>query len=554
MKHLNKLSQIAQIENIIHDAGWLDKSPNGILPITKLDLPPDENITAAEWNGIVTKEKESVIQERSKHIPTDQNGIPLASYNYNEVVIADASYINKRFHAESEEKQIHIDNTALEFNLNAEQERAFRIIANHATLNETNQLKMYMGGMGGTGKSQVIKSLISFFEKINETHRILILAPTGSAAAQLKGSTYHYVLCIVSDGHRRSQNEQTLLAQVRARLQSVDYIFIDEISMIACHELYKISAQLAKAKNCTSKPFGGINMIFAGDFAQLRPVMGQALYSESVETILSKSQTQRGQESAIGKALWHQVNTVVILKQNMRQKTQTPEDAKLRLALENMRYAACTPADIEYLETRIAGKGLNCPNLADKNLRNVSIITARNIQKDHINYLGALKFATDTGQTLTEFYSIDKWGEEADIAMQNSKKQHNKRKKVLSPSIGPNIQEMLWNLRHSDTDHIAGKLSLCIGMPVMIRNNDATELCITKGQEGYVVGWKSSDGPYQTKILDILFVKLDKPAKSIKLYGLPENVVPLTRMSKSIKCITPSGTCDYQPLHGKHEF
>jgi hypothetical protein len=36
-------------------------------------------------------------------------------------------------------------------------------------------------------------------------------------------------------------------------------------------------------------------------------------------------------------------------------------------------------------------------------------------------------------------------------------------------------------------------------MPVMIRNNDATELCITKGQEGYVVGWQSSDGPYQSK-------------------------------------------------------
>ena len=31
-------------------------------------------------------------------------------------------------------------------------------------------------------------------------------------------------------------------------------------------------------------------------------------------------------------------------------------------------------------------------------------------------------------------------------------------------------------------------------MPVMIRNNDATELCITKGQEGFVVGWQSEKG------------------------------------------------------------
>jgi hypothetical protein len=27
----------------------------------------------------------------------------------------------------------------------------------------------------------------------------------------------------------------------------VDYIFLDEVSMVACHEMYKISAQLAKS-------------------------------------------------------------------------------------------------------------------------------------------------------------------------------------------------------------------------------------------------------------------------------------------------------------------
>jgi len=34
---------------------------------------------------------------------------------------------------------------------------------------------------------------------------------------------------------------------------------------------------------------------------------------------------------------------------------------------------------------------------------------------------------------------------------------------------------------------IAGKLSLCIGMPVIIRNNDATELCITKGRKAMLL-------------------------------------------------------------------
>ena len=93
--------------------------------------------------------------------------------------------------------------------------------------------------------------------------------------------------------------------------------------------------------------------------------------------------------------------------------------------------------------------------------------------------------------------------------------------------MSPKTQEMLWNLSHSETDHIPGRLSLCIGMPVIIRNNDATELCITKGQEGFVAGWQSAKGPSEQNVIDTLFVRLDKPAKTIKLDGLPENVVPL---------------------------
>ena len=69
-------------------------------------------------------------------------------------------------------------------------------------------------------------------------------------------------------------------------------------------------------------------------------------------------------------------------------------------------------------------------------------------------------------------------------------------------------------------------------MPVMIRNNNATELCITKGQEGHVVGWQASKGLHGQHVLDTLFIKLDQPAKTVEIDGLPENVVPITRGSK----------------------
>ena len=61
---------------------------------------------------------------------------------------------------------------------------------------------------------------------------------------------------------------------------------------------------------------------------------------------------------------------------------------------------------------------------------------------------------------------------------------------------------------------------LCIGIPVMIRNNDATELGITKGQEAFVAGWKDKKGPHGKRVLE-LFVKLNKPPKDIQVDGLP---------------------------------
>ena len=97
-------------------------------------------------------------------------------------------------------------------------------------------------------------------------------------------------------------------------------------------------------------------------------------------------------------------------------------------------------------------------------------------------------------------------------------------------------QYALWECHPHMSDHIPAKLSLCVGMPVMIRNNEATELCITKGQEAVVVGWEAYDGPYDHPVLETLFVQLITPPKDIQLAHLPMNVVPLTKTSNNIQC------------------
>ena len=95
------------------------------------------------------------------------------------------------------------------------------------------------------------------------------------------------------------------------------------------------------------------------------------------------------QEAAIGKALWHQITTVVILRQNMHQKTQTPNDERLCEALSNMRYKACTPDNIAFLHSRISSEIEGWPSVNEKQFRNVSVITTLNLPKDVINDLGS---------------------------------------------------------------------------------------------------------------------------------------------------------------------
>src|SRR5882762_1081712 len=517
------MEQMAEIQKIVTSAGWLDQCPEGPPSMDFSQIKPEE-LPPSQWDAAVQEKRQQVLAERNKALPAQSMNKSCKDPNQNDVQIVDRSYLQKDFKVQLETAQTLIEDVIGKFKLNSEQERAFRIVANHAVTPGAEQLIMYVGGMGGTGKSQVIKALMDFFKSRNESHRFVVLAPTGTAAALLHGSTYHSFLGVPIDGQPALRNETTNNSLVKARLDGAEYIFLDEVSMVSCDDNYKISAQLAKALNEFDLPYGGINMIFSGDFAQLSPVFGSALYSGTVGTQLMSRMTVQGQKAAIGKALWHQVTTIVILRENMRQKTQTAEDNKLRTALENMRYAACTHEDIKFLKTRIAGRRSDQPKLSDKEIRNVSIITSLNVQKDRINELGSVRFAAETGQTLTHFYSIDRFGSPPDVAEKRSKSKKSKA---------------------SAKNHFSGKLSLCIGMPVIIRNNDATELCITKGQEGHVVGWQAGRGIHGQCVLDTLFIKLDKPAKTVKIDGLPENVVPITRGSKNIECTFSSDLKEY---------
>ena len=525
--HLRQLREMESVKLMLSLLGWTTaKETAQIHGLIK----PDKVLNASQWEAEVEKVKQDEITRKQENNRVSVAASGPAPNNEtaecNVIKVVDKSYLCRSFRLDPHSELV-VDTIETYF-LNAEQERAFRIIANHAISSEPDQLRMYLGGMGGMGKTQVIKALTHFFASRKEAHRFVVVAPTGTAAALLRGSTYHSMFGIY--GH----TSESRIGLIKSRLQGVDYVFLDEVSMLSARDLNKIHGQLCKILGTADKPFGGMNMVFSGDFAQLPPAIGGekvSLYSRFIGVV---SSDLKSQEEAIGKALWHQVTTVVILRQNMRQRSQTPDDVKLRKALENMRYKACTTEDIAFLRTRILSSAPGRASICDDNFRNVSIITGTNLHKDEINRLGALRFAQESGQILNHFYSDD-------TEKVNAKEAEGKNAKYMK-SLTNEVQKALWSSPPSSTDkHIPGTLSLCIGMPVMIRYNYATELCMTRGQEGYVVGWQAKKGLRNQVVLDTLFVELKEPPHNIKIDGLPDNVVPIYPTTNTVRVTLPSG-------------
>ena len=132
---------------------------------------------------------------------------------------------------------------------------------------------------------------------------------------------------------------------------------------------------------------------------------------------------------------------------------------------------------------------------------------------------------------------MDRFGTSAtaDRHKGKNKRTHERDPKQVSDKLGADLQELVCSLPHDATGHVARKLSLCLGMPVMIKQNIATECCVTNGAEATVMGWKYSLLSGNKRVLDVVCVKLVSPPTPIQLDGLPVNVVPIAHMAVDIQ-------------------
>ena len=173
--------------------------------------------------------------------------------------------------------------------LNEEQSKLFLFVKHWAEQKEQGDAEpfhIFLTGGAGTGKSHTIKCI---FNEVDRTITrksenadllvVLLVAYIGTAAFNINGQTIHLAFNINKfSGDFLSEDAANTL---RSRLQELQLLIIDEVSMVSTNLLKKIHCRLQQIKR-PSKPnsiFGNISVLAVSDFYQIPPIDGKSLVS-----------------------------------------------------------------------------------------------------------------------------------------------------------------------------------------------------------------------------------------------------------------------------------
>jgi len=214
---------------------------------------------------------------------------------------------------------------------------------------------IFITGSAGVGKSFLISNLLGFLEQNNLT--VAKTSSTGVSAFNIGGQTLHSWMGVGLG----EEDVYSLVEKIKkskkalSRITAVKILLIDEISMIKGEFLDKIDILLKYFKN-SAEPFGGVKVVFVGDFLQL----GAVFRPGDDKTYVFESRS------------WREANVKTCELTEIVRQDNSSKFAKL---LNELRFGDTT--NISILESRIGAKippGLNPVR-----------IYCRNVDVDRVN-------------------------------------------------------------------------------------------------------------------------------------------------------------------------
>jgi ATP-dependent DNA helicase PIF1 len=321
--------------------------------------------------------------------------------------------------------------------LTDEQRRAFDAIKEGKSV--------FITGPGGTGKSYLLKMIYDLIPEQANKH-VAVTAMTGCAALLLgpHARTLHSWTGIGLG----KEPSRLLAAIVRRskkaikRWEETDILVIDEVSMLTPELLEKLNT-IAQILRKNSKPMGGLQIVFVGDFYQLPPVFKESECSFAFESPSWRSLIQ---------------DTIELTKIHRQ------EDPIFQKILSEAREGSLTEDSITLLQSRM--------NLKWKKLkiRPTLLFTRRN-EVDHVNDINMKLLLSDEKVDREVYLASPK-----DLSSLKAEDRHL-------------IEKM-----DKDSQYTT-QLTLAVGAQVMLLINKDFELGHMNGSRGVVTGFTETRLP-----------------------------------------------------------
>lgn len=135
---------------------------------------------------------------------------------------------------------------------------------------------LFISGPGGTGKSKLIQTIIQHMQEVGRKYQVC--AMTGCAAVLLNcGARTIHSWSGIKLGKGTADKIVTSILRNRkvcAEWRKTAVLIVDEVSMMSA-KMFDLLDVVARAVRKIPRPFGGMQIIFTGDFFQLPPVSGE---------------------------------------------------------------------------------------------------------------------------------------------------------------------------------------------------------------------------------------------------------------------------------------
>lgn len=133
---------------------------------------------------------------------------------------------------------------------------------------------LFVTGPGGTGKTRLIQFLVEYMNSIGKSHQVCALTGCAATLLNCKAKTIHSWSGVKL---AKGNPEDIIRRVVRGRCypkawRGIEVLIVDEVSMMSS-KMFDLLDRIGRiVRKCNAKSFGGIQLIFTGDFFQLPPI------------------------------------------------------------------------------------------------------------------------------------------------------------------------------------------------------------------------------------------------------------------------------------------